>query len=577
MHQEEHLDSDVESDIDDNTIPLYLLYQLAANSSTGSNCFGIFCATGVKPTSGANKPVPKRAPRNHSSLPAKRSLDFKTCGLLQSGSKGFLGMLTAYDRRSCVTYQLCRKEKFFGLQCGDGNDDCASDRWLWTLLCGWFSKVAFPDSIRVSSVNTILVRSSQKVHETNQPCYSISLNDMMSVSPVCLLTKASSTKSWLWHLRLNHLNFGTLNELAQNALVRGLPMLKYDKDHLCPSCQLEQIMEREFVNKDIDDEFESVVFLMKRAYLGLQTERRCRKTETELLWKLLVLCSSFDKSSTVYGLIESERNLINSTSEYLDPCAILPMTTMTLDSGKPVHVAFDELTEGLNVCPNQFRPRTSTYDFCANLVPNLERVIPPSALFQYPPVNASSCSVPIENAIGIIDSDLSLREKLKNDAMLVFLLMKLLTHVVNQRLTASIRSTRLLDWRLCRKKIHEFERLSYVLKNKARLVAKGYRQEAVIDFEESFALVARLEVIRLFIAHDRPVRNMGILYQMDVKTAFLNGELNEVVYVSQPEGFVNPDHPSHVYRLKKALYGLKQAPRAWYDKLSMFLIKSGLQ
>ncbi|GKA06021.1 retrovirus-related pol polyprotein from transposon TNT 1-94 [Tanacetum coccineum] len=66
-----------------------------------------------------------------------------------------------------------------------------------------------------------------------------------------------------------------------------------------------------------------------------------------------------------------------------------------------------------------------------------------------------------------------------------------------------------------------------------------------------------------------------VIFQMDVKTAFLNGELNEVVYISQPEGFVNPDHPSHVYRLKKALYGLKQAPRAWYDKLSMFLIKSG--
>ncbi|GJV60870.1 integrase, catalytic region, zinc finger, CCHC-type containing protein [Tanacetum coccineum] len=68
--------------------------------------------------------------------------------------------------------------------------------------------------------------------------YSISLNEMLAASPVCLLTKASSTKSWLWHRRLNHLNFGTLNELARNDLVRGLPMLKYDKDHLCPSCQL---------------------------------------------------------------------------------------------------------------------------------------------------------------------------------------------------------------------------------------------------------------------------------------------------------------------------------------------------
>nr|GEZ10392.1 copia protein [Tanacetum cinerariifolium] len=104
-----------------------------------------------------------------------------------------------------------------------------------------------------------------------------------------------------------------------------------------------------------------------------------------------------------------------------------------------------------------------------------------------------------------------------------------------------------------------------VLKNKAWLVAKGYRQEAGIDFEESFAPVARLEAIRLFIAH--AVSQNMVIFQMDVKTAFLNGELNEVVYGSQPEGFVDPEHPSHVYRLKKALYGLKQAPRACYDKL----------
>ncbi|GKA15893.1 retrovirus-related pol polyprotein from transposon TNT 1-94 [Tanacetum coccineum] len=109
-----------------------------------------------------------------------------------------------------------------------------------------------------------------------------------------------------------------------------------------------------------------------------------------------------------------------------------------------------------------------------------------------------------------------------------------------------------------------------VLKNKARLVAKGYRQEEGIDFEESFAPVARIEAIRIFIANAAS-KNMTI-YQMDVKTAFLNGELKEEVYVSQPEGFVDPDHPTHVYRLKKALYGLKQAPRAWYDTLSRFLL-----
>ncbi|GJW78120.1 retrovirus-related pol polyprotein from transposon TNT 1-94 [Tanacetum coccineum] len=102
-----------------------------------------------------------------------------------------------------------------------------------------------------------------------------------------------------------------------------------------------------------------------------------------------------------------------------------------------------------------------------------------------------------------------------------------------------------------------------VLKNKARLVAKGYRQEEGIDFEESFSPVARIEAIRIFIANAAS-KNMTI-YQMDVKTAFLNGELKEEVYVSQPEGFVDPDHPTHVYRLKKALYSLKQAPQAWYQ------------
>ncbi|GJU23870.1 retrovirus-related pol polyprotein from transposon TNT 1-94 [Tanacetum coccineum] len=109
-----------------------------------------------------------------------------------------------------------------------------------------------------------------------------------------------------------------------------------------------------------------------------------------------------------------------------------------------------------------------------------------------------------------------------------------------------------------------------VLKNKARLVAKGYFQEEGIDFEESFAPVARIEAIRIFIANTTS-KNMTI-YQMDVKTTFLNDELKEEVYLSQPEGFVDPDHPTHVYRLKKALYGLKQAPRAWYDTLSRFLL-----
>ncbi|GJV26085.1 retrovirus-related pol polyprotein from transposon TNT 1-94 [Tanacetum coccineum] len=99
----------------------------------------------------------------------------------------------------------------------------------------------------------------------------------------------------------------------------------------------------------------------------------------------------------------------------------------------------------------------------------------------------------------------------------------------------------------------KLDELGGILKNKARLVARGYRQEEGINFEESFAPVARLEAIRIFLAFAAHM-NM-VVYQMDVKTAFLNGNLREEVYVSQPDGFVDPDKPNYVYKLKKALYG----------------------
>ncbi|GJR11376.1 retrovirus-related pol polyprotein from transposon TNT 1-94 [Tanacetum coccineum] len=150
----------------------------------------------------------------------------------------------------------------------------------------------------------------------------------------------------------------------------------------------------------------------------------------------------------------------------------------------------------------------------------------------------------IENVIEDPSGSVSTRKQLQTDAMWCY-----------------------FDAFLTSVKTDEF---SGVLNNKARLVAQGFRQEEGIDFEESFAPVTRIEAIRIFVANVAH-KNMTS-YQMDVKTAFLNGELKEEVYVCQPEGFVDQDNPSHVYKLKKAIYGLKQAPRAWYDMMSSFLI-----
>ncbi|GJW27503.1 retrovirus-related pol polyprotein from transposon TNT 1-94 [Tanacetum coccineum] len=109
-----------------------------------------------------------------------------------------------------------------------------------------------------------------------------------------------------------------------------------------------------------------------------------------------------------------------------------------------------------------------------------------------------------------------------------------------------------------------------VSRNKARLVAQGYNQQEGIDFDETYAPVARLESIRILLAY--ACAHNFKLYQMDVKSAFLNGFINEEVYVAQPPGFVDSEKPNHVFKLKKALYGLKQAPKAWYDRLKAFLI-----
>jgi hypothetical protein len=111
--------------------------------------------------------------------------------------------------------------------------------------------------------------------------------------------------------------------------------------------------------------------------------------------------------------------------------------------------------------------------------------------------------------------------------------------------------------------------------NKARLVAKGYSQVEGLDFGETYAPVARLESIRILLAY--ATYHGFKLYQMDVKSAFLNGPIKEELYVEQPSGFEDSEYPNHVYKLSKALYGLKQAPRQWYECLRDFLITNGFK
>ncbi|GJU93153.1 putative ribonuclease H-like domain-containing protein [Tanacetum coccineum] len=173
---------------------------------------------------------------------------------------------------------------------------------------------------------------------------------------------------------------------------------------------------------------------------------------------------------------------------------------------------------------------------------------------------------PIKNVIGDVKSTIQTRRMTKSTSEQGFLsaVWKLVDLPNGKR---AIRT----KWVFRNKK----DERGIVIRNKARLVAQGHRQEEGIDYEEVFAPVARIEAIRLFLAY---ASFMGFLvYQMDVKSAFLYGTIEEEVYVTQPPGFKDPDHPDKVYKVVKALYGLHQAPRAWYETLTNYLLGNGFK
>ncbi|GKC26790.1 retrovirus-related pol polyprotein from transposon TNT 1-94 [Tanacetum coccineum] len=363
--------------------------------------------------------------------------------------------------------------------------------------------------------------------------YMLYLEDMLLSSPICLLSKASKTKSWLWHQRLSHLNFEYITTLAKQGLVEAVATACYTQNR----------------------------FLICK---------RHNKTSYELLHNKKPNLSYLH----VFGALCYPTNDSEDLGK-LKPKADIGIFVGVEESPKTPQFHDDPLHED-----------STSQGSSSNVQPSYT---PLELLGKW------TKNHPLANVIGDPSRSVSIRKQLKTNAMWCYFDAFLTSFEPNNFKETMLESSWIEDMQ---EEIHEFERLQVwelvpcpdfvmliklkwiykvkkdelggVLKNKAQLVAKGYRKEEGIDFKESFAPVARIEVIRIFIANAAN-KNMTI-YQMDVKTAFLNGELHEVVYVSQPEGFVDQDKPNHVYMLKKALYGLKHAPRAWYDMLSSFLL-----
>ncbi|GJR66971.1 retrovirus-related pol polyprotein from transposon TNT 1-94 [Tanacetum coccineum] len=429
--------------------------------------------------------------------------------------------------------------------------------------------------------------------------YTLSIGDMMKSSPVCLLAKASKTKSWLWHRRLSHLNFGTISQLDKQGLVKGLPKLKFEK---VTRVLHNGVVERQ--NRTLVEAARTMlIYANAPLFLWAEAVATTCYTQNRSLIRLR-------HGKTPYELLHDKKPDLSYLHVF---GALCYPTNDNEDLGKlkaKADVDFDELTVMASKQGNsgpalhEMTPGTLSSRLMPQ-PPSLTHFVPPTRndwdtllqllfdeYFSPPPCvdhlvpevaapePAVSTSTPSSTTIDQdppspkADHDIEVAH-MDNNYYFGLLIPKPSSKESSSQVVISnnelvprpdLVMIITLKW-IYKVKLDE---LGGVLKNKARLVARGYRQKEGIDFEESFALVARLKAICIFIAF---VAHMNmVVYQMDVKTTFLNGILCEEVYVSQPDGFVDPENPNHVYKLKKALYELKQVPRAWYDLLSSFLL-----
>nr|GEZ68594.1 retrovirus-related Pol polyprotein from transposon TNT 1-94 [Tanacetum cinerariifolium] len=447
--------------------------------------------------------------------------------------------------------------------------------------------------------------------------YTINLHEMASASPICLMARASSTKSWLWHQRLSHLNFDTINDLARNDLVA----VERRNRTLVEAARRMLIFSRAplFLWAEA---IATACFTQNRSII----HRRFNKTPYELingrkpdisfLHVFGALCYPKNDRKDI-GKLCAKGDIGFFIGYSADSCTYRVYNRRTKKIIETMNVSFDELSAmafeqrsskpGLNsmtsghitttrtVLPAQ-EPQVRQSSTASTTIANIALIptnssshaknIPitsqdvdelnPNAMaddntFVNPFANLST-SVVASSSSQNVDSSNMHTNQLRSDGDMCMYALTVSTMKpknVKEAMTDPawidsmqeelLQFKRLDVWVLVPapdnispltlkwlfKNKHDEEQT--VIRNKSRLVVRGYRQEEGIDFEESFALVARMEAIRTFLAY--AAHKSFSVFQMDVKTIFLHGSLKEDVYVCQPEGFIDADHPSHVYKL----------------------------
>nr|GEY80682.1 retrovirus-related Pol polyprotein from transposon TNT 1-94 [Tanacetum cinerariifolium] len=425
-------------------------------------------------------------------------------------------------------------------------------------------------------------------------------HNLFSVGQFCDSNLEVGFQDRLWHHRLSHLNFGAINHLARQGLVRGLPKLKFKKDHLCSACAMGKSTKKSHKPKSEDTNQEKLYLL----HMDLCGPMRVESINGKKY--ILVIVYDYSRFTWVKLLRSKDEapDFIIKFPKMIQVRLKVPVCRIRTDNGtefvnqtlrdyyKEVGISHETSVARSPQQNGVVERQVTSVQFSSTVSPH-QIVQPDHPIPQH--TRKWKKDHPLNNIIDQLSRPVSTRLQLHEQALFCYynaFLSSVEPKTYKDALTQSC-------WiEAMQEELNEFERLEVwelvprpdkfmvitlkwiykvkldelggILKNKARLVAHGYLQEEGIDFEESFASVVRLEAIRIFLAYAAH-KNM-VVYQMDMKTTFLNGNLREEFYVSQPNGFVDQDNPNHVYKLKKALYGLKQAPRAWYDMLSSFLI-----
>nr|GEV30774.1 retrovirus-related Pol polyprotein from transposon TNT 1-94 [Tanacetum cinerariifolium] len=420
--------------------------------------------------------------------------------------------------------------------------------------------------------------------------YSITLQDTNSPNPICLMAKATSSQAWLWHCRLSHLNFDTINLLLKNDIVSKdetpevlIDFLRLVQRGLHAQVRIVQTDKgTKFLNKTLYAYFASEGILHQT---GLHAQVRIVQTDkgTKFLNKTLYAYfasegilhqTSIARSPEQNGiverwnrtLVEAARIMLSVAKEKGDACIFVVYSTQSRAYrvfNKRTRVIVETIHANFNELPQMASDHVSS-----DLEPECQRTT-----LEHNSLSPSLQYHPLEQVIGNPSQSIKTRRQLELDGeMHMFELNVSRTEPKNikQAMVDSAWIESMLE------ELHQFDRLDVwelvdrpLYKNVINRSGSGKINEEV-DFKESFAPGARLEDVRLFIAY--ATHKSFTVYQMDVKTMILHGPLKVEVYVNQPDGFVDPYHPDKVYRLKKALYGLKQAPRVWYDELSTSLV-----